>query len=180
MCRRPTIAASPTAGHTGPALQAFYQLRTPCQNSVIANRCAHRCGNPYSLRVVRCRKGNTDSHVAPLLGMTFYENAVSIGGGAEPPPPICFSYEKEVAFRPPPYNMSLHSQSSAYSSSCPTRAICSSSGCFCAPHKMTGHFAGSPRMILLLGGSEFRLRQGFAAQNAWCGAEAAQVRRKVR
>ena len=26
----PTIAAPPTAGHTGPALQAFYQLRTPC------------------------------------------------------------------------------------------------------------------------------------------------------
>ena len=26
----PTIAASPTAGHTGPALQSFYQLRTPC------------------------------------------------------------------------------------------------------------------------------------------------------
>ena len=50
-------------------------------NPVIANRCAHRCGNPYSLRMVRCRKGNTDSHVASLLGMTFYENAVSIGRG---------------------------------------------------------------------------------------------------
>ena len=86
MCRRPTIAALPTAGHTGPALQALYQLRTPCQNPVIANRCAHRCGNPYSSRMVRCRKGNTDSHVASLLGMTFYENTVSIGGGAEPPP----------------------------------------------------------------------------------------------
>ena len=88
--RRPTIAASPTAGHTDPALQAFYQLRTPCQNPVIANRCAHRCGNPYSLRMVRCRKGNTDSHVASLLGMTFYENAVSIGRGRAAAPDLFF------------------------------------------------------------------------------------------
>ena len=90
MCRRPTIAALPTAGHTGPALQAFYQLRTPCQNPVIANRCAHRCGNPYSLRTVLCRKGNTDSHVASLLGMTFYENAVSIGRGRAAAPDLFF------------------------------------------------------------------------------------------
>ena len=47
---------------------------------VIANQPADWCGNPYSSRVVRCRKGNTDSHVASLLGMTFCENAVFVDG----------------------------------------------------------------------------------------------------
>ena len=30
------------------------------------------------------------------------------------------------------------------SSTSPTMAICSSSSCFCTPHKMTGHFVGAP------------------------------------
>ena len=79
--------------------------------------------------------------------------------------------QKEVTLRPP-LNFCL--RGGAYSSSSwPTRAICNSSSCFCTPHKMAEHFAGSPRRISILGGSEFRLRQGFAVQNAWCGAKAA-------
>ena len=119
--------------------------RTPRKNHVIANRCAGRCGNPYSPHMGLCRKGNTDSHVASLLGMTFYENAVSIGRSRAPPLRIYsrIPRKKEVAGRPPLINFPLRS---FYSSSCPTRAICSSSSCFCTPRKMAGHFAGSPRI----------------------------------
>ena len=99
--RRPTIAALPTAGHTGPALQAFYQLRTPCQNPVIANRCAHRCGNPYSPRTVLCRKGNTDSHVAALLGMTVTRKSSCPpwGGVTTPRRPITHGTSCDVSVR---------------------------------------------------------------------------------
>ena len=47
----PTYAASPTAGHTGSALQSFYQLRTPCRaphHQTLSLRGAERRGNPYS------------------------------------------------------------------------------------------------------------------------------------
>ena len=70
MYRRPTVAVPPTAGHTGPALQVFYRLRTPCQNPVIANQPAGWCGNPYSPCAAPSQHGETDSHVASLLGMT--------------------------------------------------------------------------------------------------------------
>ena len=54
-------------------------------------------------------------------------------------------------------------------------AICSSSSCFCPSPQNDGAFYGGPSHgSNFLGGSEFRLRQGFAPQNAWCGAKAAE------
>ena len=109
MCRRPTVAVPPTAGHTGPALQVFYRLRTPCQNPVIANQPAGWCGNPYSPCAAPSQHGETDSHVASLLGMTVTRKSscppwggvttprrpithgtscdVSVGGGVPDAPP---------------------------------------------------------------------------------------------
>ena len=86
MCRRPTVAVPPTAGHTGPALQVFYRLRTPCQNPVIANQPAGWCGNPYSPCAAPSQHGETDSHVASLLGMTVTRKSSCPPWGGVPSP----------------------------------------------------------------------------------------------
>ena len=86
MCRRPTVAVPPTAGHTGPALQVFYRLRTPCQNPVIANQPAGWCGNPYSPCAAPSQHGETDSHVASLLGMTVTRKSSCSPWGRVPTP----------------------------------------------------------------------------------------------
>ena len=87
----PTYAAPSTAGHIGPALQAFRRGRCPHRpartappKNVIANQCAHWCGNPYSPPAQHHIRG-TDCHVAPLLAMTFYENHSAMRRGRRLP-----------------------------------------------------------------------------------------------
>ena len=159
------VSAAPSAGRSrGPALpwRSRDTLRV-CR--VMRNISCHRFVGADAHIVPPYRTINNASVGATL--------AVARGRGRAPPLRIysLIPRKKEVAGRPP-LNFCL--RRGAYSSSSwPTRAICSSSSCFCTPHKMAEHFAGSPRRISILGGSEFRLRQGFAVQNAWCGAKAA-------
>ena len=152
--------------------QQGYTLRLPCYaqhflSSFRRGRCPHRPALLYSLSPVGRGNHTSPPGIAPQL----MKKPCHCEGAPRPWQSVSPALQKEVTLRPP-LNFCL--RGGAYSSSSwPTRAICNSSSCFCTPHKMAEHFAGSPRRISILGGSEFRLRQGFAVQNAWCGAKAA-------
>ena len=131
------------------------------------NISCHRPALLYSLSAV----GRGDHTSPPGIASQFMKKPCHCESAPRPWRSVPPALQKEVTLRSP-LNFCL--RGGAYSSSSwPTRAICNSSSCFCTPHKMAEHFAGSPRRISILGGSEFRLRQGFAVQNAWCGAKAA-------
>ena len=154
---RPARETWRVAGHVGPVLHSAALPEPGGQGRPLLQ--GERIPTPVCALVRNDRVNFWGVIVRPVTDVT---------GLGDPFPP---ALQKEVTLRPP-LNFCL--RGGAYSSSSwPTRAICSSSSCFCTPHKMAEHFAGSPRRISILGGSEFRLRQGFAVQNAWCGAKAA-------
>ena len=88
--------------------------------------------------------GRGDHTLPPGIAPQFMKKPCHCEGAPRPRQSVPPALQKEVTLRPP-LNFCL--RGGAYSSSSwPTRAICNSSSCFCTPHKMAEHFAGSPRI----------------------------------